>query len=144
MKKSGFTLIELIIVLGIISIGSAIAILRFNVVDKIGARNEIQNFIDDYSYLRDLSLSTGKDNCMTFTDDYYITKGYIEKVRELNYIKSLNTEKIEFYPNGFVNTKKIKEAYNLVFVSKKDPDVRWYFTIDGVGGYLYEKNKEGL
>lgn len=81
---------------------------------------------------------------MTFTDDYYITKGYIEKVRELNYIKSLNTEKIEFYPNGFVNTKKIKEAYNLVFVSKKDPDVRWYFTIDGVGGYLYEKNKEGL
>lgn len=144
MKKSGFTLIELIIVLGIITIGSAIAILRFNVVDKIGARNEIQNFIDDYSYLRDLSLSTGKDNCMTFTDDYYVTKGYIEKVRELNYIKSLNTEKIEFYPNGFVNTKKIKEAYNLVFVSKKDPDVRWYFTIDGVGGYLYEKNKEGL
>ena len=144
MKKSGFTLIELIIVLGIISIGSGIAILRFNVVDKIGARNEIQNFIDDYSYLRDLSLSTGKDNCMTFTDYYYITKGYIEKVRELNYIKSLNTEKIEFYPNGFVNTKKIKEAYNLVFVSKKDPDVRWYFTIDGVGGYLYEKNKEGL
>ena len=144
MKKSGFTLIELIIVLGIISIGSAIAILRFNAVDKIGARNEIQNFIDDYSYLRDLSLSTGKDNCMTFTDDYYITKGYIEKVRELNYIKSLNTEKIEFYPNGFVNTKKIKEAYNLVFVSKKNPDVRWYFTIDGVGGYLYEKNKEGL
>lgn len=144
MKKSGFTLIELIIVLGIISIGSGIAILRFNVVDKIGARNEIQNFIDDYSYLRDLSLSTGKDNCMTFTDDYYITKGYIEKVRELNYIKSLNTEKIEFYPNGFVNTKKIKEAYNLVFVSKKDPDVRWYFTIDAVGGYLDEKNKEGL
>ncbi len=144
MKKFGFTLIELIIVLGIITIGSAIAILRFNVVDKIGARNEIQNFIDDYSYLRDLSLSTGKDNCMTFTDDYYVTKGYIEKVRELNYIKSLNTEKIEFYPNGFVNTKKIKEAYNLVFVSKRDPDVRWYFTIDGVGGYLYEKNKEGL
>lgn len=144
MKKSGFTLIELIIVLGIISIGSGIAILRFNVVDKIGARNEIQNFIDDYSYLRDLSLSTGTKNCMTFTDDYYITSGYIGKVRDLHYIKSLNTEEIEFYPNGFVNTKKIKEAYNLVFVSKKDPDVRWYFTIDGVGGYLYEKNKEGL
>lgn len=144
MKKSGFTFIELIVVLGIISIGSAIAILRFNVVDKIGARNEIQNFIDDYSYLRDLSLSTGSENYMDLTDDYYITKGTIEKVRELNYIKSLNTEEITFKPNGFVNTKSEKEAYNLVFVSKKDPEVRWYFTIDAVGGYLDEKNKEGL
>lgn len=144
MKKSGFTLIELIIVLGIISIGSGIAILRFNVVDKIGARNEIQNFIDDYSYLRDLSLSTGSENYMTFTDDYYITRGTIEKVRELNYIKSLNTEEITFKPNGFVNTISEKEAYNLVFVSKKDPDVKRHFTINAVGGYLDEKNKEGL
>lgn len=144
MKKSGFTLIELIIVLGIISIGSAIVILRFNVVDKIGARNEIQNFIDDYSYLRDLSLSTGSENYMTFTDDYYITRGTIEKVRELNYIKSLNTEEITFKSNGYVSSPKTVEGYNLIFVSKKDPDVRWYFTIDAVGGYLDEKNKEGL
>ena len=144
MKKSGFTLIELIIVLGIITIGSAIVILRFNVVDKIGARNEIQNFIDDYSYLRDLSLSTGTKNCMTFTDEYYITSGYIGKVRDLHYIKSLNTVKITFKPNGYVSSPKTVEGYNLIFVSKKDPDVRWYFTIDAVGGYLDEKNKEGL
>lgn len=144
MKKSAFTLIELIIVLGIISIGSAIAILRFNVVDKIGARNEIQTFVDDYSYLRDLSLSTGYENHMTFIDDYYITRGNIEKVRELHHIKSLNTEEITFKPNGSVNTKNEKEAYNLVFVSKKDSEVRWYFTIYAVGGYLEEKNKEGL
>ena len=144
MKKSGFTLIELIIVLGIISIGSAIVILRFNVVDKIGARNEIQNFIDDYSYLRDLSLSTGTKNCMDLTDDYYITRGTIEKFRDLHYIKSLNTVKITFKPNGYVSSPKTVEGYNLVFVSKKDPEVRWYFTIDAVGGYLDEKNKEGL
>lgn len=144
MKKSAFTLIELIIVLGIISIGSAIAILRFNVVDKFGARNEIQTFVDDYSYLRDLALSTGSENHMTFIDDYYITRGNTEKVRDLYYIKSLNTEEITFKPNGYVSSTKTVGGYNLIFVSKKDPDIRWYFTIDAVGGYLEEKNKEGL
>ena len=59
MKRNGFALIELIIVLAIISIGFGVSILKFSIVDKIGARNEIRTFVDDYSYLRALALSTG-------------------------------------------------------------------------------------
>lgn len=139
MKKSAFTLIELIIVLGIISIGSAIAILRFNVVDKIGARNEIQTFVDDYSYLRDLALSNGKTNTLSFDENGYTMTGYIKKERKLKYIKSLHKDKISFTNDAYVSADKTTEAYNLDFVSRKDPNTKWNFTIQAVGGYLNEK-----
>lgn len=141
MKRRGFTLIELIVVLTIISISFGVLTLNFSIIDKIGAKNEIQTFVDDYSYLRDLSLSSGTINFIKFTDSGYILSGYKEKTRDLKYIKSLNTENIRFNEDAYVSSDKIKEAYNLDFVSKKDPNIKWNFTIQAVGGYLSEKNK---
>lgn len=141
MKRRGFTLIELIVVLAIISISFGVLTLKFSIIDKIGAKNEIHTFVDDYSYLRDLSLSSGTKNFIKFTDSGYILSGYKEKTRDLKYIKSLNTENIRFNEDAYVSSDKIKEAYNLDFVSKKDPNIKWNFTIQAVGGYLSEKNK---
>ena len=141
MKRRGFTLIELIVVLAIISISFGVLTLKFSIIDKIGAKNEIQTFVNDYSYLRDLSLSSGTKNFIKFTDSGYILSGYKEKTRDLKYIKSLNTENIRFNEDAYVSSDKIKEAYNLDFVSKKDPNIKWNFTIQAVGGYLSEKNK---
>lgn len=141
MKRRGFTLIELIVVLAIISISFGVLTLKFSIIDKIGAKNEIQTFVDDYSYLRDLSLSSGTKNFIKFTDSGYILSGYKEKTRDLKYIKSLNTENIRFNEDAYVSSDKIEEAYNLDFVSKKDPKIKWNFTIQAVGGYLSEKNK---
>lgn len=141
MKRRGFTLIELIVVLAIISISFGVLTLKFSIIDKIGAKNEIQTFVDDYSYLRDLSLSSGTKNFMKFTDSGYKISGYKEKTRELKYIKSLNTEIIRFDEDAYVTSHKSREAYNLDFVSKKDPNIKWNFTIQAVGGYLSEKNK---
>lgn len=141
MKRRGFTLIELIVVLAIISISFGVLTLKFSIIDKIGAKNEIQTFVDDYSYMRDLSLSSGTINFIKFTDSGYILSGYKEKTRDLKYIKSLNTENIRFNEDAYVSSDKIKEAYNLDFVSKKDPNIKWNFTIQAVGGYLSEKNK---
>ncbi|WP_308749173.1 type II secretion system protein [uncultured Anaerococcus sp.] len=141
MKRRGFTLIELIVVLAIIGISFGVLTLNFSIIDKIGAKNEIQTFVDDYSYLRDLSLSSGTKNFIKFTDSGYILSGYKEKTRDLKYIKSLNTENIRFNEDAYVSSDKIKEAYNLDFVSKKDPNIKWNFTIQAVGGYLSEKNK---
>lgn len=140
MKRNGFTLIELIIVLAIISIGFGVSILKFSIVDKIGARNEIRTFVDDYSYLRALALSTGDKHDIRFTSDGYEIDFNKKKDRDLNYIESLNVSKIEFYPNGYVNPVKTKEGHNLVFISKKDPNIKWHFTIQAVGGYLSEKD----
>lgn len=141
MKRRGFTLIELIVVLAIISISFGVLTLKFSIIDKIGAKNEIQTFVDDYSYMRDLSLSSGTINFIKFTDSGYILSGYKEKTRDLKYIKHLNTETITFAQNSYVSSKKNKEGYNLDFVSRKDPNIRWNFTIEPIGGYLSEKNK---
>lgn len=141
MKRRGFTLIELIVVLAIIGISFGVLTLNLSIIDKIGAKNEIQTFVDDYSYMRDLSLSSGTINFIKFTDSGYTLSGYKEKTRDLKYIKSLNTENIRFNEDAYVSSDKIKEAYNLDFVSKKDPNIKWNFTIQAVGGYLSEKNK---
>lgn len=139
MKKTAFTLIELIIVLAIVSTLLGLATLRFSLIDKIGARSEIQTFIDDYSYLRDLSISAGIKNSINFTDYGYEMTGYIYKKRNLKYIDSLNKYKIDISETGYVSTTKDSDAYNLYFVSKKDPDIKWHLTIEAVGGYLSEK-----
>lgn len=139
MKKSAFTLMELIIVIGIMAIGSTIALFRFNVIDRIGTRNEIQTFVDDYSYLRDLALSTGTTNTLTFDESGYTMTGYMKKERKLKYVKSLHEDEIKFTLDAYVSANKTTEAYNLDFVSRKDPNIKWSFTIQAVGGYLNEK-----
>lgn len=140
MKKRGFTLIELIIVLAIITIGFGVSILKFSIVDRIGARNEIQTFIDDYSYQRALSLSSGTAGSINFTDQGYEISGKKQKSRKLKYIKPYRLTHIDFIWSGYVSSDKNEESYNLVFVSKKDPNRMWSFTIEAVGGYLSEKN----
>ncbi len=139
MKRRGFTLIELIVVLVVISIGVGISMLKISLVEKIGEKNEIQGFVDDYLYLKDLSLSSGIKYTMDFNEDGYDIKGLSVKTRKLKYIKSLNVTSIEFEGNGYVNAEKNKPGHNLIFVSKRDPNTKWYFTIEAVGGYLSEK-----
>ena len=136
MKRRGFTLIELIIVLAIISISFLILTFRFSVIDKIGAENEIKAFVNDYYYARDKAMSTGVEIDLVFKDDSY-SIGKDE--RKLKYVKSLNSDKITFQTGGYVWAESTKEAYNLVFVSKKDSQKYWKFTIQAVGGYLNEK-----
>lgn len=145
MKKRGFTLIELIIVLAIISISFLILTFRFSVIDRIGAENEIKAFVNDYYYARDKAISTGVEIELVFKNEGY-TIGKEE--RKFKYVECLNVSerkkpdefpKIEFQESGYVGADSTKEAYNLSFVSKKDPQKQWNFTIQAIGGYLNEK-----
>lgn len=136
MKRRGFTLIELIIVLAIISISFLILTFRFSVIDRIGAENEIKAFVNDYYYARDKAISTGVEIELVFKKEGY-TIGKVE--RKLKYIKSLNSDKITFQTSGYVGADSTKKAYNLAFVSKKDSQKQWNFTIQAIGGYLNEK-----
>lgn len=140
MRRRGFTLIELIVVLAIIGLGFGVSVLKFSLIDKIGARNEIQTFIDDYSYMRDLSLSSGNRSTLDINENGYVVSVPRKKVRTLKYIKPLTSTIITFEGTGYVSAEKTKKDYNLVFLSRKDPSKKWFFTIEAVGGYLSEKD----
>lgn len=141
MKRRGFSIIELIVVLAIIAIGFGVTVLKFSIVDKIGAKNEIKTFVDDYSYMRDFSLSSGRVSSISFNEDGYSLSGTSKIVRKLKYIKPSKKTIITFDGSGFVSPEMTIPGHNLVFVSRKDPEIEWYFTIQAVGGYLNEKNK---
>lgn len=138
MKKRAFSLIELIIVLAIISISFFILVFKFSIIDRIGAENEIKAFVNDYSYARDLAISTGFDSSIIFTDQGYEIKRVMNIGRELNYVDCLNVNKITFFNSGYVLINKTKTDHRVIFISKKDPQKRWTFTIEAVGGYIYE------
>ncbi len=138
MKKRAFSLIELIIVLAIISISFFILVFRFSIIDRIGAENEIKAFVNDYSYARDTAISTGFDSSIIFTDQGYEIKREENIKRELKYIDSLNVSEMVFYNSGYVLINKTKSDHKVVFTSKKDPQKKRTFTIEAVGGYIYE------
>lgn len=73
MKKRGFTLIELVAVLAIISIVSAIAITRFNIIDNFKANIELQTLINDCDFAKMKAISTGEEYILSFgKHNYYI------------------------------------------------------------------------
>ncbi len=75
MKKRGFTLIELVVVLAIISIVSAIAITRFNIIDNFKANIELQTLINDCDYAKMKAISTGEEYILNFGKHYYYIVG---------------------------------------------------------------------
>ena len=92
MKKRGFTLIELVAVLGIISIVSAVTIMKFNIIDNFKANIELQTLINDCDYAKMKAISTGETYTLAFTNNTYSVYGASTLTmdapikRELNYI----------------------------------------------------------
>ena len=157
MKRRAFTLIELIIVMAIISISFVVLVFRFSVIDNIGAQNEVKTFLNDYSYARDMALSSGLTQRIKFEDGGYkiecsVSSDDLEKKvpikRKLKYVEYLkvsenknlknNFLEIEFQETGYVYVNSWKYDFRLDFVSKKDLQKKWTFTIQAVGGYIYE------
>lgn len=112
MKKRGFTLIELVAVLGIISIVSAVTIMKFNVVDNFKANIELQTLINDCDFAKMKAISTGETYTLAFTNNTYSVYGASTLSmdapikRELNYIYfnyyNMSKNEIKFNKNGNV------------------------------------------
>ena len=71
MKKRGFTLIELIVTMAILSIISYIGLIRFNVVNKIKANHEIQVMINDINHAKMKAMVTGDDYWLKMSGSSY-------------------------------------------------------------------------
>lgn len=76
MKKRGFTLIELILVLFIMSTILGIGFVKFNVINKYKANKEIQTMINDIQYAKIMVLTTGVEYRVELRPTSYIIKGY--------------------------------------------------------------------
>lgn len=115
MKKKGFTLIELIAVLAIISLVFAIGFIRVDLVDRIRANNEVETFINDIDHCKMKAISTGRDYFLTLNKkSYTIGPGLENKNAKLikrkvkymtfsNYKYSEQTIKIKFTKSGTVD-----------------------------------------
>lgn len=114
MKKKGFTLLELILVLALISIALGIAINRFSSIDKMRANNEVQNLINDMDFAKIKSITTGNTYEIYFLENSYIVKREGKEFtnsieRNLSYIRFVDFKTandgnvIKFNPTGTVS-----------------------------------------
>lgn len=114
MKKKGFTLIELIVVLAIISVCLGIGINRFSSIEKLRANNELNTLLNDMEYAKIKAVSTGSPYVLKFEMDSYTVKRegleFAPKInRKLSYIKfvkfatSNQNNVIKFNPGGTVS-----------------------------------------
>lgn len=148
MKKKAFTLLELIAVLSIISILLIIPSLKLGIIDRLGFKNELETFKNDYSYARQRALASGEYYYLYFIgDSYYLSRSYENKPsspdlkRDLKYMEADVNPKIDFKDNGHVSVdRKINNgSYRIEFHSKGDNSKKKTLVIAAIGGNISEK-----
>ncbi|MDY2927931.1 prepilin-type N-terminal cleavage/methylation domain-containing protein [Anaerococcus sp.] len=115
MRKKGFTLIELIVVIGLVSLISSVGMVKFEFLGKIRAKNELNILINDMYYAKEKALISGRKCTVYFREDQYMLR--FSKVsmmddmedidRDLDYLSlSKNVEPIVFNGTGSLSGAK--------------------------------------
>ena len=108
MKKRGFTLIELVAVLGIISLVSAVAILRFNIIENFKVNTELQTLINDCDYAKMKAMSRGEKYTLIFDKYNYQIIGTSIASSE----KPINRELSSIYFRNYTDNNEISFTKN--------------------------------
>lgn len=145
MKKRGFTLIELILVLFIMSIILGIGFVKFNVINKYKANKEIQTLINDIQYAKIMALTTGGDYKIKLSPTRYEMirfkredsnsskyTDFTEKVVGLDYITiKVNTHTIVFKATG---SPSKANSYEFSYKNRVDREETYKISIPVGGG----------
>jgi Tfp pilus assembly protein FimT len=67
MKKSGFTLIEFVLVIVLLFIISAVAVPRLSIIQGVRVNAAVRSIVSDIRYAQSLAISTQKDHRVVFT-----------------------------------------------------------------------------
>lgn len=144
MKKRGFTLIELILVLFIMSTILGIGFVKFNVINKYKAKKEIQTMINDIQYAKIMALTTGVEYWVELRPSSYIIKGYkrenpdnamytdfTEKEVDLDYITITGKNTIVFKATG---SPSKANSYEFFYKNRVDGEDIYMISIPVAGG----------
>lgn len=145
MKKRGFTLIELILVLFIMSTILGIGFVKFNVINKYKANKEIQTLINDIQYAKIMALTTGVDYKVKISPTRYEIisnkredpnkpkyTDSTEKVVNLDYITiKVNTHTFVFKPTGSPSNAN---SYEFSYKNRVDGEDTYKISIQVGGG----------
>lgn len=145
MKKRGFTLIELILVLFIMSTILGIGFVKFNVINKYKANKEIQTLINDIQYAKIMALTTGVDYKVKLSPTRYEIisnkredpnkskyTDSTEKEVYLDYITiKVNTHTFVFKPTGSPSNA---DSYKFSYKNRVDGTDTYKITVTVAGG----------
>lgn len=145
MKKRGFTLIELILVLFIMSTILGIGFVKFNVINKYKANKEIQTLINDIQYAKIMALTTGVDYKVKLSPTRYEIISFkrenpnkskytdsTEKVVNLEYITIIvSTHTFVFKPTGSPSNA---DSYEFSYKNRVDGTDTYKITVTVAGG----------
>lgn len=147
-KNKGFTLIEMIIVISITAILIIMSSLKFNIREKIEAKNQIKEFVTNIEYVRNHAISSGQKRTLKFSENksgYYFKLPYREvnvKFNKMISIVECNLSgDITFSELGkpsFIN--KDNSAGKIIFKIKDDKYA--VIILPVTGEVRYEKIKE--
>lgn len=115
-KKRGFTLVELLVTIAIISIISTVAVLRFNIIREIKIKNEVNTLVNDVYFAKEKAMASGNNVILKINKDYYTISQKsglkVEQMKErkvsLNYLEKRGSGEntFEFFPTGSVSGPK--------------------------------------
>lgn len=82
MRVSGFTLIELIIAITLISIIATLTLMNASFVHRFAVRSEVEKFASTCRYLQQLAMSTNREQHLTFDlqNNSYAYNGTVVKL----------------------------------------------------------------
>ena len=140
IKKRGFTLVELLVTIAIISIVSTVAVLRFNIIREIKIKNEVNTLYNNVYFAKEKAMASGNTVIVKINKDYYTISQKsglkVEEMEErkvkLNYLRKYGRgiDKFEFLPTGSVNG-----ADSIRFSC--DNGYNYVLTVGVAGGYSH-------
>lgn len=148
MRKKGFTLIELIVVIGLVSLISLVGMVRFDFLGKIRAKNELNILINDMYYAKEKALISGRKCTVHFREDKYMLR--FSKVSVMDDMEDIDrnlayltlSKKVD--PVVFNGTGSVSGAKTVIFTCPylvgKDGNIKLIIGVAG-GSIRIEENK---